>query len=112
MSGITVERYPDDQILTLADFATAHDLTVEIVEMRDGKWFAKIDAYTSATYSNAKQNVIPRQLISTPIVKTQTLAQTGLATLLTQLNTVEFEDGTKVDISGVRVTPGEVDESP
>ncbi len=108
MAGLTVTIWPEDQIMTIEEFAVENDLTAEVIETRDGKWYAKISAYTSAHYSSSEQRMVSRQLIVTKQVKGQALAQAELAAQLTALNTIELADGTKVDISSVRVTPGSI----
>jgi len=107
MPGIVGHPFPTDHIFTIAAFASAHGLTADITENRDGTWYAKINAYTSAYVDATLQRTIPRQLIVTKNVKTELLAQTELAKQLTALNTIELSDGTKVDISTIRVTPGD-----
>jgi hypothetical protein len=105
MSGVVITEYPTGNILTLAAFVAAHSLTADVIETRDGHWYARLDAYIPASYSSAEKRPVSRRLLSTKQVKTQVLAQTELAAQLTAMSTLELEDGTKLDISAIRVTP-------
>jgi hypothetical protein len=105
MPGIVVHAYPTGNIMTLATFASTNSLDVDITELRNGKWFAKINAYAPAYYNSTERKNVPRLQIATKEFGSQAEAQAELAKQLTTLNIIELTNGTKLNISTIRVTP-------
>lgn len=97
--AVNVIAYAPEQIVTLDDFTDANDLTAEIVETRDGQWFARLNAFLPP------QQDQPRQQISTKQFATQELAQGELAAILTKSSRIIHADGEIIDVGGIRVTP-------